>query len=91
MIIKISMNLYFCVEFPNLYYLTEIWDLRIVEWSLSMERSMKLFEKFLNTLKDIQTILKQDAPQVIWKTTSSPIAPISKNRQCRFISLTVSF
>lgn len=59
--------------------------------SLSMERSMKLFEKFLNTLKDIQTILKQDAPQVIWKTTSSPIAPISKNRQCRFISLTVSF
>ena len=59
--------------------------------SLSMERSMKLFEKFLKVLKDIQTTLKQDTPQFIWKTTSSPIAPMQKSRQCRFLSLTVSF
>ena len=57
--------------------------------SLSMQRLMQLFEKFLNTLKVIQTTLKQDAPQFIWKTTSSPIAPILKKSQCRFISLTV--
>ena len=58
--------------------------------SLSMERSMKLFDKFLNVLKDIQTALKKHAPKFIWKTTSSPIAPMQKSAECRFISLTVS-
>ena len=60
--------------------------------SLSMERSMKLFERFLSILKNIQTTLNQDAPQFIWKTTSSPITPMRKsNVDCRFISPTVSF
>ena len=58
--------------------------------SLSMQRSMKLFDKFLNILKDIQTTLKQNTPKFIWKTTSSPITPMKKSVQCRFISLTVS-
>ena len=60
--------------------------------SLSMERSMKLFEKFLSILKDIQATLKQHAPQFIWNKTSSPITPMRKfNVDCRFISPTVSF
>ena len=40
--------------------------------SLSLTKSMKLFDKLVKLLKAIQVTLKEDAPYFIWKTTTSP-------------------
>ena len=55
--------------------------------SLSLTKSIKLFDKFVKLLKSIQVTLKEDAPYFIWKTTTSP----TTNNGVSSNSLKVSF
>ena len=60
--------------------------------SLILQKAMKLFDKFLTLLKFIKTTFMEEVPQFIWKTTTSPIAPmIPTKKDLRFLSLTVRF
>ena len=60
--------------------------------ALSLQRSMLLFDKFLNVLKSIRKKVKQNTPHLIWKTTTAAIAPLNgRLKSSRFVSLTVSF
>ena len=57
--------------------------------SLSLEKTMELFDGFLKILQDIRKTLRENTPHVIWKTTTAPIAPMVE-KNFRFMSLKVS-
>ena len=57
--------------------------------SLSLKKTMELFDGFLKVLQDIRKTFGENTPHVIWKATTAPIAPMVE-KNFRFMSLKVS-
>lgn len=60
--------------------------------SLNLKKIFDVFEKFLKVLHSIGTILQNNTPRMIWKTTTSPAAPTSRHKTSyRFITYKVKY
>ena len=57
--------------------------------SLSLKKTMELFDGFLKVLQHIRKTLGENTPHMIWKTTTAPVAPIAE-KNFRFMSLKVN-
>ena len=57
--------------------------------SLSLKKTMELFDGFLKVLQDIRKTLGENTPHMIWKTTTAPVAPMAE-KNFRFMSLKVN-